>query len=402
VNRQILLVDDDPAVLAIYRRALHDQFTIETAVGPAKAMERLADRSFAVVVADMCMPSMSGISFLSQIGALCPLTVRMIFTAYADLENAISAVNDGHVFRFLTKPCSTDVLKKALAAGLEQYRLLVAEKELLEQTVTGCVKVFADVLSLANPCAFRRAVRLRRYVQHLAAQLRLESAWQYEIAAMLSQLGCIALSPEIIEAAYRRKKLSSEEQTAFEMHPSVARNILHHIPRLDAIAWMIGQQRFGAAIPDTCVSQAMRAGVDILRLAIAMDDLRIEGLSDDEAMTKLGTDPHFDPVLVSALTTIPRETSPSELKAVVPSELADGMILQEEIRSKMGVLLAERGQELTHPLIVRLNNFHYRHEMPEKILVSCPAPLTLSASQEIQSGRMAAGIGVVTQTASLC
>ena len=157
------------------------------------------------------------------------------------------------------------------------------------------------------------------------------------------------------------------------MHPSVARNLLAHIPRLDAVAWIVGQQRFGAAIPNARVSPAMRIGADILRLAIAMDDLKIKGQSDDEALSKLQHDPQFDPKMVATLASIPPEASNLDLRSVPLSKLADGMILQEEIRTNAGVLLAEPGQELTYPLIVRLNNFRYRQDIPEKILVSGPA-----------------------------
>jgi len=393
VNGQILFVDDDPSVLAGYRRTLHGLFQIDLAASAREALERLTNRGpFDVVVSGMHMKGMNGIAFLSEVGATYPLTVGMILTAYADIETAIAAVNDGHVFRFLTKPCSPEALKKAVTACLEQHCLLVAEKECLEQTITGCIKVFADVLSLANPCAFRRAVRIRRYVLHLVERMDLESAWQYEVAAMLSQLGCIALPPEIIEAAYRGKRLSSEEQTLFDMHPSVARSFLHHIPRMDAVAWMIGQQRFGAAIPNSRVSAAMRAGVDILRLAIAMDDLRIGGLSDEEAMARIREDPQFDPDTVAALAGIPREESSPDLKAIAVSELADGMILQEEIRTRSGILLAERGQEVTYPLIVRLNNFDHRKEMRGKILVSFPAPASVPGYRATQTpARQAVG-----------
>ena len=374
MNKRILFVDDDPSVLDGYRRALHDAFRPDTAVGGHQALEFVANAGpYAVMVSDMRMPSMDGVELCSRVARLSPDTISVMLSGHADLKSAIAAVNEGHIFRFLTKPCPADVLKKTLSACLEQHRLLTAEKELLEQTITGTIKALTDVLSLASPCAFRRATRLRRYIRHVVAQLALDAAWQYEIAAMLSQLGCIALSPEIIEAAYRGQKLSLEEQTAFDMHPSVARNLLTHIPRLDAVAWIVGQQRFGAAIPNSRVSPAMRMGVDVLRLAIAMDDFKIKGQSDDEALALLKHDPQFDPKIVEALASIPREPGNLDLKSVPISELSDGMILQEEIRTKAGVLLAERGQELTYPLIVRLSNFRYRQDIPEEILVSVPA-----------------------------
>jgi hypothetical protein len=157
------------------------------------------------------------------------------------------------------------------------------------------------------------------------------------------------------------------------MHPSVARNLLSNIPRLGSIAWIVGQQRFGAATPDAQVPLSMRIGADILRLAIAFDDLKIKGHSDTEALSKLQYDPQFDPKIVLALHSLRPETSNMDLKAVRISDLSTGMILQEEIRTEGEMLLVGRGQEVTYPLIVRLNGFHQRRDIPDKVLVLAPS-----------------------------
>ena len=112
---------------------------------------------------------------------------------------------------------------------------------------------------------------------------------------------------------------------------------------LDGIAWIVGQQRFGAATPDAQVPHSIRIGADILRLAIAFDDLKIKGNNEPEALSKLQYDPRFDPQIVRALATLRPEASNMELKAVRISDLATGMILQEEIRTNVGMLLVGRG-----------------------------------------------------------
>lgn len=368
-----MFVDDEPAVLEGYKRVLHEAFQPDTAVGGMAALDAIGKAGpYAVVVSDMRMPNMDGVEFLSSIRQISPDTVRVMLTGYADQQSAIAAVNEGHIFRFLTKPCEADLLKKTLIACLVQYRLVTAEKELLEQTLTGSIKVLTDVLSLANPAAFSRAVRIRRYVRHTVAQLGLDSAWQFEIAAMLSQLGCIALSPGIIEAAYCGKHLSREEQTAFDMHPSIARTLMSNIPRLDCVAWMVGQQRFGAAIPDAKVSASMKVGAEILRLAIAFDELKISGHKHAEAFSKLKQDSQFDPKILRALESLPPEGGSMDLRAVGIPNLFPGMILQEEIRTKGEMLLAGIGQEVTYALIVRLSDFHQREEIRDEVLVLDP------------------------------
>lgn len=87
--------------------------------------------------------------------------------------NAIAAVNQGNIFRFLTKPCSTDEMVVTLEAAVEQYRLITAERHLLEDTLRGTVNVLTEVLSLVHPAAFSRASRIHRCVHHMATQLQL-------------------------------------------------------------------------------------------------------------------------------------------------------------------------------------------------------------------------------------
>jgi ActR/RegA family two-component response regulator len=133
MNERILFVDDDPDVLTSYTRALHKTFEIDTASGGEEGLKLIAERGpYAVVVADMVMPVMSGGEFLERVRDRAPETVRMVLTAYTDIHTAMSAVNQGHVFRFLTKPCQLDVMLAALHAGIDQYRQTVTKRERIE------------------------------------------------------------------------------------------------------------------------------------------------------------------------------------------------------------------------------------------------------------------------------
>jgi DNA-binding NtrC family response regulator len=130
---RILLVDDDVEVLDALQRQLQRHFDV-TATCDAKEAIRLAVTSgpFAVVVSDLRMPGMDGISLLYLIRQTAPETVRVLLTGHADVEAAISAVNQGNIFRFLAKPCPPAALLRALEACVEQYRLLTGGRELRE------------------------------------------------------------------------------------------------------------------------------------------------------------------------------------------------------------------------------------------------------------------------------
>lgn len=127
MGNKILFVDDVPHILDAFRRSFHNRYNMETALGPEAGLTMLQTHGpFAVVVSDLKMPGMDGNEFLDRIRELSPHTVRIMLTGYADLKTALSAVNEGYVFRFLTKPCPGKVLTKALDEALEQYQLVVA------------------------------------------------------------------------------------------------------------------------------------------------------------------------------------------------------------------------------------------------------------------------------------
>lgn len=144
---KVLFVDDDQNILSAYRRALRKEFQIETALGGEEGLKMITSQdSYAVIVTDMRMPGMDGIQFLAKVKEKSPSSVRIMLTGNADQQTAIEAVNEGNVFRFLTKPCPAGVLGQVLAEGLEQYRAVKAEKQLLEKTIQGSAQMFTDLL----------------------------------------------------------------------------------------------------------------------------------------------------------------------------------------------------------------------------------------------------------------
>lgn len=130
---KILFVDDEIKVLEGYRRAFRKDVEIETALGGAEAINLIKRRGpYSVIVSDMCMPGMNGIEFLSQAKLIHPKTVRIMLTGKADQQTAIDAVNKGNIFRFLTKPCSSDMLYEVISEGIKLYEKDKSETKLLE------------------------------------------------------------------------------------------------------------------------------------------------------------------------------------------------------------------------------------------------------------------------------
>jgi DNA-binding NarL/FixJ family response regulator len=134
VNRKILFVDDELSILEGYRRILHHEFDVATALGTEDGFAALrAEGPFAVVISDMRMPGMNGAEFLARVRQKSPATVRMLLTGYSDMDAAIAAVNQSQIFRYLTKPCGKEVLVEAIQSGLEVYQSAIAERELVKK-----------------------------------------------------------------------------------------------------------------------------------------------------------------------------------------------------------------------------------------------------------------------------
>lgn len=363
MNEKILCVDDEPNILDAYRRTLRKRFNIDVASGGEEALRAIAERGpYAVIVADMRMPGMNGVELLAKVREVAPLTVRMMLTGNADQQTAIQAVNQGHIFRFLSKPCAPEDFANALEAGLEQHRLLTAERQLLTQTLSGAIKVLVDVLSMLKPMAFGRASEVRRVVHQLCEQLQVQNAWAVEIAAALSQIGCITVPEKILAKVYRGEALSGEELEIYQQHPKVGHELIRKIPRLEEAAEIIGYQEKlynGKGFPqDFRAGEDLPLGARILKAALDWTSLLAAGLQPEMAFVHMRQrQGWYDPKVIEALKhalEISEEYAVRELRV---NQLADGMILAEDIHSIHGTLLCPKGQEITPAVRHRLRNY---------------------------------------------
>jgi response regulator RpfG family c-di-GMP phosphodiesterase len=351
---RVLCVDDDPKILSGYRRALREIYEIETAPGGAEALEAIRDgEPFAVVVTDMRMPGMDGVELLAAVKEASPDTVRMMLTGNADIQTAIDAANEGAVFRFLTKPCAPEELARALDAGLAQYRLVMTERQLLQDTLSATVKVLGDLLSLANPIAFGRARRIQTLMKQLAGKLGEELSWEFEVAGVLSQIGCLTLPAVILKKVHSGKVLDSEEATLFEAHPQIGRDLIGHIPRLERVAEIIGCQETridsqGVSL-DSSGDEPIPLGARALHAALDFDTLVTAGKGDSQALAEMKRAMDwYDPDVIAALDDIVTARITFETRFVDIDDLAPGMLLVADIQTESGTCLLNTGnQEVT-------------------------------------------------------
>lgn len=371
---RILFVDDEPLVLEGLCRSLHGEFNTDMAEGPEAGLEKIKkEAAYSVVVSDMRMPVMDGAEFLSRVRTLTSDSIRVMLTGCADMEIAMRAVNDGRIFRFLNKPVSAEDLTLTLRACVAQYDIMRREKELLEKTLAGAVRVMSEVLNLANPVAFNKGTRICQYVRHIGDKLRLSDMWRYEIAAMLSELGCLTLTPDLLEAIHAGEPLTPENEKRYLQHPKIAHDLLVRIPRLELVADMILQQNEVTTDLQrslTPAAESVRLGAQMLRVSLAFDRLLNTGSERQEALAALGRDPtQYDAKMVAALRDCKPRRGPTEMRTIDVCDLRTGMILNEDLRSTTGTLLAAKGHEVSLALTQAVRNFVENGTVKGKVLV---------------------------------
>ena len=365
MTTKILFVDDDNNLLDAIQRALRKKFSIHCALGGEEGLRRLAsDGPYAIVVADMQMPGMTGLEFLRAVRTQAPDTVRIMLTGNSDQKTAVDAVNDGHVFRFLTKPCPPPTLTPALEAGLAQHRLITAEREVLEKTLGGTVKILSEILAMADPETFERSHLLTDHVRDFMRTSNDEVPWELDLAASLSQIGRITIPHLVFEKARDGVALSAAEQGLLDQVPAFGADLLEKIPRLENVAAIVRyqHQRFdGSGGPLTGTD--IPIGARILKVLGDLVDLEARGVAQGAAFAQMQARwGSYDLEVLSAVCrwcdfslARPRKSfSNPQMRRI--DQLRSGQILAQDLYLSGGPLLLPANTALTPMLLGRLLN----------------------------------------------
>lgn len=357
---RVLCVDDEARVLEGLVLNLRRNFDVHTALGGEKGLQKLKEiRGAAVVVSDMRMPGMDGAQFLQQVLRDWPETTRILLTGEPGRDAAIAAVNQAQIFRFLTKPCPPDQLKTAVDAGVMQFRLLNAERAILQETVLGCIQALVDVLAITNPVAFGRANRVKRLAMEFAKTVDYEAYWQLEAAAMLSQIGYVSLPVELCEKLYYGHTLTPEESTLAEGVPQIAIKLLEHIPRLEAVIQILSAMHWRdeqvVRLGDGTIGIATR----ILSMVLEYDALIVRGATIPSAVQTMRSrvSRYGAELLEKFATHVGSGSGKAESKLLPLKEVVAGMVMLQEVRTEEGTLLAPRGLEIGPAFLERMRSF---------------------------------------------
>lgn len=349
---RVLFVDDDARVLRGVERVIGAHCAVTTAASASEALALItAGAHFAVVVSDLSMPEMNGIALLNAVRRASPDSVRILFTGEAQLNDAVRAINEGEVFRVILKPIPGSAVLSAVQAGIRQHRLVTAERTLLRETLQGALHALTEVLAIVQPAAYGRAIRLKRHVSDLAAALGIEPRWEVEVAALLSQVGCVTFPPDLVDRWYHHQQLSPEDQEMVDSLPETTVALIAHVPRLEAVRDIILRQHEPAS------TSGQPAGARLLAIARDFDALIGQGVPAEPALAIMeGRGSLYDATMLAAFAAIRGNAAPaSVIHEMRLSDVRTGMTFAADVHSPRGVLLIARGQRVSASLSERLS-----------------------------------------------
>ncbi|MGC8626600.1 MAG: HD domain-containing phosphohydrolase [Acidimicrobiales bacterium] len=374
---RVLCVNNDKSVLEDLSRALRTRCTVVGVLSGRSALDTLedAEEPFDVVVSDLRMPDMDGVELLREVRAAYPSTSRILVTDSADIGSVTAAINEGHIFRLLFRPVSAEDLNGALDAAVEHHRLHVAERELLEQTLRGSVEALVSTLAIASPATFARSSRVKRLAAELAVVMDVKHPYEVELAAMLSQIGAVALREAVVDKLNRGLPLTDDEEAELDQLPRLAERVLANIPRLDNVRDIVRYQRKdfdgNGVPPDSTWGEKIPLGARLLRVANDLDQLETAGDTGPEAIVIMRSrEGRYDPAVLDAAEALVHGRRQG-VAAVRVGELAEGMVLAHDLTDSNGVLVVGRGFTVTEALVTRLGDPAWRDRVPGPALVYC-------------------------------
>ncbi len=378
MKQSVLVVDDDPEILGTFQLLLGESWNVGVATSGAEAIAMLErGGTFGVIIADVGMPEMNGTELLSQVKQRWPNVVRIMLTGDREQKTAVAAVNDAGIFRFLNKPGTPEQMAQAVTDGMRHHELLVAERDLLENTLKASVAVLTDMIAMADPALLARTQKLQTQVTQICRSLHIADVWEIDIAVMMLNIGNMTVPPELLLKGRRGDLLSAKEQEVLRRMPVIGSGLLARIPRLEGVARIVLYQSKhydGSGFPtDNVAGKAIPVGARIIKVASDRLKLELKGMKRDaignEMWSRIGW---YDPAILDAANAIVAGTAPPfppGQAAVRLAGLRAGQQLAANLETPDGVTLVSAGYIITESLLERVQNFAATTGIKEPIYI---------------------------------
>ena len=423
----ILCVDDEKPILSSLRRLFRRAgYNVLLANSGREALEVLAKESVDLLISDMRMPEMTGAELLAQVAQQWPDTVRILLTGYADIESSIAAINEGKIYRYVSKPWDDNDMSLLVQSALEQ-KFLKAERQRLEeltqqqnlklkelngtleakvkartadvqktlamlkqshskltQSYHDTIAVFSSIIDLRDGVKAGHGRRIADLAKGMAATMELDDKQQQHIffAGLLHNIGKLGLSDELFRTPY--STLTPEQLKEFHKYPEIGQTVLVMLEPLEATSLIVGahkERSDGKGYPQGLHSTDIPLGAQILALAVdfyeyQMGMLTGEPTERDEAYTFIQSNVggRYQQNIVEAFNTVyAAEHGEGRLVTelrISPDDMQQGMVMATDVTFRGGILLLRKGQELNQELIERIHNVSEQLDQPTISIVS--------------------------------
>ena len=409
IKSTLLFVDDEQNILSSLRRLFRSTgHTIMTASSGQEALEILENNEIDLIISDMRMPEMDGAELLSKVSCKWPDTVRILLTGFADMESTIRAVNEGNIYKYVSKPWEDNDIKITVEHALERKHLKAERDRLLELTKKqndelkdlnanlenkvkertkelsqaheslrksyfSSIKTFSNLIELREGTVSGHSKRVAENAQKVAVKLGLEKddVQQIFFAALLHDIGKISLPDHLINKPF--SSLSDDEKKQVTKHSVLGEALLMGFEPLSEAAKIIRSHHEyydGTGYPDRIKGDDIPLGAKILALVNEYDSLQhgtlvskhlSKGDAQDYILRNKG---HlFDPEVVDAFIYLQTDKSPKPKNTtqreteVTSDKLIPGMVLAHDLITKSGILVLSEGYILDEKLIERIHKF---------------------------------------------
>lgn len=413
----ILCVDDEPGILSALRRLFRAKgFSVRIAESGRAGLDLLAAEPADLVISDMRMPEMDGAQFLAQVRQRWPDSKRLLLTGYADITSTMDAINNGEIYRYISKPWDDRDIELIVRGALQQ-RALELERRGLQETVQQqnnelktlnadledkvkertielekalqvsktanerlkhnfitSIKVFTSLIELRDTNVAGHSRRVADMCRRIALQMKLDSKILNEVfvAGLLHEVGKVGFADDMMDTPV--VMLNTKQLELFRKHPGRAAELLMPLAELKGSAEMIASQleRFdGAGYPNHLAGAQVPIGSKILIVACDYDSLQIGLLGqrklDPEHAQKAiaqGSGRRYDPDVVDAFLMLHGGMSREQVQRTQRQEctlglrdLLPGMVLSRDLITPSGLLMLTAGHVLDDVVIRKIIDF---------------------------------------------
>jgi response regulator RpfG family c-di-GMP phosphodiesterase len=329
-----------------------------------------------LILLDIEMPEMDGFELLEElkkdpIRKNIPVLMVTVSDSTDDIVKCLKMGADDYI----TKPFEPEILKARMNTALNKLHMLQSEKDLLEKTFTGSIRLLSDILLKLNPDLFGKSAKVRKIANMIAKEMNYPEVWVIELSAMFSMIGAMALPEDIVNKVIVGKNLTLEEKKVFMNHTEFGYKIVNNIPRMQKVAEIIRFQNKnldGTGTPEEIqvLPYQIPIGSKILRMAIEFEQVSNSVVNVDEILKSfMGKINHFDKSIVFALQSALNKQKEKGSIEIKVADLKEGMVIVQPIYSSNGAMVVGQWQEVTTTIIERINSLNKSIGVKEPISI---------------------------------